>query len=646
VASNRRLAALMFTDIVGYTALTQADESSALKLLARHNQLLRSFFPRYHGREIKTEGDKFLVEFDSALDATTCAVELQRFLYEYNLTAAPDSKIVIRVGVHLGDVVHTGDDILGDSVNIASRIEPLAAPGGICVTEPVFSQVRNKIPNEFERLAPQTLKNVRFPMEIYRVVLPWLVGGVPTGGSQHPRLAVLPFSNISPDPKDDYISDGLTEELITVISQLPGVRVIARTSVMQYRATTKAVSQIGAELGASSILEGSVRKAGNRLRITAQLIDASSQEHLWASTYERELNDVFAVQAEIAKQVAEALRIELRPPEEARLDSRRSVRPESYLAYLKGRALLYPSSRIGLLAAKEQFELAISLDPQNGAAYAGLATVIRRIGWFFDSRPREVWDAEGRRAIMRALELEPNLSEAHTALSLIHWDDFDYVAAEREVKRALALNPSNAEAHYTYALELEDLARADEAIAEHRLGEAADPLGGEALYHYATLLLWLGRTDEALPVIEKHNRLIGSPWSSHELLSDYHLARGDIKRALEEIDLVLAEGRDPSDVSGEWRELTLAWRCHLAGDNAGARAILEKVEYAPAGPLSLYFCGLYHAELGDIDSCFRCWEPAARNRGLPAQGLRLDPSLEPVRKDPRFPRLLHELGLA
>ncbi len=636
----------MFTDIVGYTALTQADESTALKLLERHNGLLRPFFPRFHGREIKTEGDKFLVEFDSALDATTCAVELQRLLYEHNLSAGADAKIVIRIGIHLGDVVHTGDDILGDSVNIASRIEPLATPGGICVTEPVYSQVRNKIPNRLEKLAPQTLKNVRFPIDVYQVVLPWLAGGASPVGGDHPRLAVLPFSNISPDPKDDYISDGLTEELITVISQLPGVRVIARTSVMQYRATTKAVAQIGAELGASSILEGSVRKAGNRLRITAQLIDASSQEHLWASTYERELNDVFAVQAEIAKQVAEALRIELRPQEEARLDTRRSVRPESYLAYLKGRALLYPGSRNGQLAAKEQFELAISLDPQNGAAYAGLATVVRRIGWFFDPRPREVWDAEGRHAAARALELEPNLSEAHTALSLIYWDDFDYGAAEREVKRALALNPSNAEAHYVYAMVLEDLARAEEAIVEHQLAAAADPLGGETLDHYATLLIWLGRTDEALPVIERRNRLIADPRRSHDLLSDYHLARGDHKRALEEVDLQLAEGTDPDDVSGEWQELTIAWRCFLIGDKTGARSVLAKVESSPAGPLSLYLCGLYYAQLGDIDGCFRCWERAARNRGLPAQGLRLDPTLEPVRKDPRFPHLLHELGLA
>ncbi|HXW32971.1 MAG TPA: tetratricopeptide repeat protein, partial [Acidimicrobiales bacterium] len=264
----------------------------------------------------------------------------------------------------------------------------------------------------------------------------------------------------------------------------------------------------------------------------------------------------------------------------------------------------------------------------------------------YESRPREVWDAEGRRAAAKALDLEPNLSEVHTALSLIHWDDYDYAAAERDVKRALALNPSNAEAHYIYATLLQDLGRAEEAIEEYRLTEAADPLGVEPLDHYAQLLLWLGRTDEALGVIEKYRRLEGNPRIFHALLSDFHLERGDTKRALEEVDLVLAEGNDPSDPTGEWQELTRAWRCHLAGDDIGARAILAKVESAPTGMMALYLCGLYYAELGDVDGSFRCWERGSRIQSLPAQALRLDPSLEPVRKDPRFARLLREMGLA
>jgi adenylate cyclase len=644
VASNRRLAALMFTDIVGYTALTQSDEPSALKLLERHNQLLRPFFPRFHGREIKTEGDKFLVEFESALEATNCAVELQRLLYEHNLSAGPEAKIIIRIGIHLGDVVHTGDDILGDSVNIASRIEPLATPGGICITEPVFSQVRNKIPNELEKLAPQTLKNVRFPMEIYRVVLPWLVATTSPAGSHNPRLAILPFSNISPDPKDDYIADGLTEELITVISQLPEVRVIARTSVMQYRATTKAVSQIGTELGASTILEGSVRKAGSRLRITAQLVDASTQEHLWASSYDRDLDDVFAVQAEIAKQVAEALKIKLKVPEETRLEARPAVRSESYLAYLKGRTLLAHSAQSSHRNAKTQFELAIRLDPQNAAAYAGLASAIRKIGWFYEMGPREPWDAEGRRAASRALELDPNLSEAHSTQAMILWDDFDYPATERELKLAISLNPSNAEAHQIYGHILEELNRPEEALEQYRLAETADPLGEAPLNFHSRLLIWLGRYDEALGVIQKWGVVTGWSIGPHDTLVDYYRARGDLKRALEEIDIVIREQKG-TDSPNDWKEFAVAWRYILTGDTEGARRIVSKLENSPGMPLTMAFCGWWYAAMGDVDACFRCWERAARERALPAQHLILDPEIEAIRKDPRFPALLKMIGL-
>ncbi len=643
MAPRRRLAALMFTDMVGYTALTQADESGALKLLERHNELLRPFFPRFHGREIKTEGDKFLVEFESALEATNCAVELQRFLYEHNLSAAPDAKIVIRIGVHLGDVVHTGEDILGDSVNIASRIEPLALPGGICVTEPVFSQVRNKIPNELEKLAPQTLKNVRFPVEVYRVVLPWLNTPAPAAGAHHPRLAVLPFSNISPDLKDEYISDGLTEELITVISQLPDVRVIARTSVMQYRATTKAISQIGVELGASTILEGSVRKAGNRLRITAQLIDATTQEHLWASTYDRELDDVFQIQAEIAKQVAEALRIKLQVPDAKRLDARKPVHAESYLAYLKARTLTYSLSREKAPIARAEFERAISLDPHNAAAYAGLADLIRRVGWFYETGPREVWDLEGRRAAQRALELDSNSSEAHSSLGTILWDDFDYPGAERELKLAIAFNPSNAVAHYTYALLLEEVNRPDEAEVEFTLAEAADPLQAEILFHHVRLVMWLGKFDDALRLMDKH-RALGRPEAVHSLLSDYYLYRGELPRAVDELDRLVEVAEDSGRVSDDV-DLFVAWRCILTGDKDRARSILEKLEAAPKGPLTPAFVGTWYAELGDLDGCFRCWQKAAKNHELPAQELQLDPRLAAVRRDPRFHDILRELKL-
>jgi adenylate cyclase len=635
----------MFTDIVGYTALTQDDEPGALALLEQHNRLLRPFFPRFHGREVKSEGDKFLVEFESALEATTCAIEIQRFLYEHNLSAAAKSKITIRIGIHLGDVVHSDNDILGDSVNIASRIEPLASPGGICISEPVCSQVRNKIPNALDKLPPQTLKNVRFPLEIYRVVLPWLNGKTQATPSPNPRIAILPFSNISPDPKDDYISDGLTEELITVVSQLPEIRVIARTSVMQYRATTKPISQIGAELGASSILEGSVRRAGNRLRISAQLIDSASQEHIWASTYDRDLDDVFVVQADIAKQVAETLKIKLKGPEAARLEGKSAVRPESYLAYLKGLTLLSTSGEAEHRAAKAQFELAIRLDPQSAAAYAGLASAIRKIGWFYDATPREEWDTAGRRAAARALELDPGLSEAHSTLAMILWDEFDYPAVERELKVAISLNPSNSEAHWVYALILEDLGRPEEALVQYGLGEATNPLGSETLFFHSRLLLWLGRYDEALGVIEKHGTVSGQSVRTHTLLADYYRSRGDLARCLDEIDLLIQK-QDREDIPSDWKRMNFARRCIVTEDKERARRILSELEGSPGNPLTLAFCAYWFADLGDVDAFFRCAERAARNRSMPAQDLILSPRLAQVRKDPRFPALKRQLGLA
>jgi adenylate cyclase len=258
----------MFTDIVGFTTLAQRNEGGSLKLLDRHNRLLRPIFPRFHGREVKAIGDSFLVEFKSALDATNCAIEIQRLLNEEGLSVPEDSRVRVRIGIHVGDVVHKAGDILGDSVNIASRIEPLAEPGGICITEPVFSQIHNKIPNAMEKLEPKTLKNVDFPIGIYRIVLPWMVREPRSRISGPVRLAVLPLSNISPDPKDEFFADGLTDELITVLSQLRELRVIARTSVTPYKSASKGVSQIGAELGVSALLEGTVRRSGEDLRIT------------------------------------------------------------------------------------------------------------------------------------------------------------------------------------------------------------------------------------------------------------------------------------------------------------------------------------------------------------------------------------------
>ena len=307
----------MFTDLVGFTSLTQSNEQQALDLLETHYRFLRPIFALHRGREIKTIGDSFLVEFENALDAANCAIEIQRRVYSRNSSVSDSEQFRLRIGVHLGDVVHTANDVLGDAINIASRIEPLAEPGGVCVTEQIYAQVRNKVPATFRKLAPVHLKNVEFTVEVYKIESSWEQSAAPALGSAagtDRRLAILPLANMSADPQDEFFADGLTDEIISELSRVPGLRVIARTSVMRYRGTTKGVAEIGKELRVGTILEGSVRRAGTRIRVTAQLIDAATEEHLWAEKYDRELVDVFAIQTEIAQEVSAALHIALPSP--------------------------------------------------------------------------------------------------------------------------------------------------------------------------------------------------------------------------------------------------------------------------------------------------------------------------------------------
>jgi adenylate cyclase len=640
VASTRRLSAIMFTDMVGSTAAAQANEAEALSLRNEQVALLRPLFAAHQGREIKTMGDGFLAEFDSALRATECAVDIQRRIHERNA----QKEVVplrVRIGIHLGDVEQQGTDILGDAVNIASRIEPVAEPGGICVSNAVREQVWNKIQDPLEKLAPTALKGLRFPMEIYRVVLPWTAPGSPSPLSGPTGLAILPFKNISPDPQDGYFAEGLTEELITVISQLRGLRVISRTSVMQYQANTKPIAQVGAELGVSSVLEGSVRKAGNRLRITAQLIDAHSDQHIWAKSYDRELDDVFAVQSEIARQVAEALAVELRPAEEARLDSRPAVRSDSYLAYVKGRTLMHDYSREAKEAAREQFELATSLDPMNAAAYAGLADVVRILGWWNARGPRSAWDPEGRRAAARAIELDPNLADAHASLGLILWDSYEWAAAEKEFKLAVSLNPSFSLAHHWYANLLEDLGRGEDALTEFLLAEGADPLWPENLVALSNLLSWLGRSEEALAKVEKLAKVAPDYHEYPATLAFYYMSRSDLANCVKQLQRMVELLPDK-----RFESILRAFTHVIAGEPQQGRDLIERVVEDPGARPFAWNIAWVYAELRDLDGCFRWMEIALADHHLPLQVVRLYPGLAPVRADPRFTEILNRMKLA
>ncbi len=628
----------MFTDMVGSTAAAQANEAQSLRLREEQERLVRPLFAAHRGREIKSLGDGFLAEFDSALHAVQCGIDIQQHLHERN--AQPGVvPLLLRIGIHLGDVEQREDDIFGDAVNIASRIEPLSAPGGVCITGEVYSQVRNKLPNPVEKLPPTPLKGVRVPIEAYRISLPWTAR---SGTARHdgpPRVAILPFTNMSPDPSDLYFADGLTEELITVLSQVRDLRVIARTSVMQYKGTTKSISEIGTELGVASVLEGSVRRAGNRLRITAQLIEVESQEHLWAKSYDRDLDDVFVVQSEIAQQVAEALKVQLRPAETARLGASAAVLPESFVAYLKGRVLLQSVwSRQVYLDAKEQFELAIRLDPENGRAHAGLADAILYLYWNDQVRSRVARDPALIEHAYRALEIDPGSAEAHCALGGIHWDDWNWAAAEKEFQLAIALNPSYAFAHYHYGHLLMDEGRGVEALPELELASQLDPTSVMFAAWNVFLRLLLRRLDEVAPRLERLKQVDKVGEEYFDNLGWYHYSRGEFEAALQ-------AAQRSTEITHRPVHALYMWVYAATGRRDEAWEAFREMEALPER-YSRDNLAFQRAHLGDLDGCFKLLEVAVSEHQLGLQFLRNEASVAPMRADPRFAQILKRMNFA
>ncbi len=630
----------MFTDMVDYSALAQANEAVALSVLEVHNRLLRPVFQRFLGREVKTAGDSFLVEFESALDATHCAVEIQRVLHEYNLNAETGRRINVRIGVHIGDVVRTNGDVLGDAVNIASRVEAVAPSGGICLTQQVYDQIQNKISNTLVKLPPTSLKNIRLPIGVYRVVQPWDAAGPEisvSGISAGRRLAVLPLANISPDPRDEYFADGLTEELISVLSQVQGLSVIARTSVVGYKIAPKSVAQVGVDLGVDSVLEGSVRKAGNRIRITLQLIDVGSQGHIWASSYNRELDDVFAIQADIAERTAQALQLEFAKAGVSRGKARPTSDLAAYDLYLRGLvASTEPKSR-SIDEAARCFEEATKLDPGFAGAYAAWANVY--VAASGDSLPMQQVMPRARELAARALELDPHSSEAHSALGNIAFQfDLNWRLAEEEFGKAIALNPSNVTAHRFFGLMLVALNRFDEAKDEYRRVTELDP-GTTA----RSTLTWAeslsGNHDGAIADAERERDADPSSVANHVYLGLFYAAAGRRAEAEREANFPVAGATGVVRFDHALLEAVL-------GRPDAPRALLVEIErgvanvYASATDLATLYAALGEKTRA-LDLLEKDFREGDKTLWLYYHGVWFDS----VRKDPRFVSLLRQYGL-
>ena len=634
----------MFTDMVGYTALGQRNESLSLALVREQRKLIRPILSRHNGREVKTIGDAFLVEFPNALDAVRCSYDIQRATREFNFSLPEERRIHLRIGVHLGDVEKSGGDISGDAVNVASRIDALAEDGGVCLTRQVYDNVQSKFDLPMKSLGIKPLKNVSTPMEVYRMVMPWEEGRVtiPTQLERN-RIAVLPLTNMSPDTADEYFSDGMTEELISTLSKISGLKVIARTSVMGYKGEpNKKIDEIAKELGVGTILEGSVRKGGDRIRITVQLVSSLTSEPLWTESFDRDLSDVLNVQNEVARSVAEQIRIKLTPQELTRMQVSRSVNPEAHDAYLRGSYYRNMGETEHLHKARDYFLQSLEKDPLYAQAYAALADYYSVLPFYTSSRPEEVFP-KAKAAVTKALGLDDSCAEAHAALAYIRtYYDWNFADADLEFQRALALKPNDATIHHRYSRYLVSLGRIDGALEEINLAQELDPLSLLAKAN-AGMIYYFGRDYDS--AILRLQEVLGEDQN----FPTGHWGLGLVYEQKNNLPEAVAEFEKAAALSGGGGVNTIGSLGHayaLAGHEEKAQTLLGELELrAKKENVSAYQFALIFLGLGNKSRALAALEEAFRDRSTLLIYLKMDPRFDALRSDANFLNILRNIGL-
>ncbi|HUK79919.1 MAG TPA: tetratricopeptide repeat protein [Nitrososphaerales archaeon] len=610
-------------------------------------KVIRPILTRHGGREVKTIGDAFLVEFPNAVDAVRCAYDIQRAIREFNFALESEKRIHIRVGVHVGEIVESQGDLVGDAVNVASRIEPIAPDGGVCITHRTYDLVRGKLDLQFMSLGRKVLKNVAEPMEIYRIVMPWEEKAPVSEQSDHHRIVVLPLANVSSEQEGEYFADGMTDELISTLSRIGGLKVVARTSAMRYKGEKKTAGEIGRELHVSSLLEGSVRKEGNRVRIAIQLISAASEEQLWGGKYDRELQGFFSLQSEIAEKVADELSVTLLSGEKEDMERRATENLSAHILYLKGRYFWNERSKEAIDKAVKYFEEAIKLDPRFALAYSALAdcfTLYGAFGWLKpgDSFPR------AKEYALKSLELDPRLAEPHASLAdVLNSYEGKWEESETEFKRAIELKPSYSTAHMWYGLLLSFLERFEEAREQFRLAVELDPLSRVGRLNLASVLEDTGKRAEAIEELESALKADPDFAYLHNVLgwAYYHDSRtedgiSELKKAVDMTD------GDPQ------LKADLACALGFSGQKKEARAILSDVQEASkAEHVSKMKLAQVFFAIGEDDEAFGLLEKARQDHSLFTQGgsylseIRLRPWFAQVREDPRWDAFVKRLGI-
>jgi len=719
---THHLAAVWFADLVGYTALSETNEGDAIRAVSRFQAIVRAVVQTHGGRVVKFLGDGALAEFPSTEQAVRSADALRADFARVAEAEGLGAR-ELRIGVHVGDVATTEDgDVYGDGVNVASRITAAADPGEVWVSEDVRRQLRQRPELRFAPRGEHALKGLRTPLELHAVgigesaaatagerpvakksrsasprrralsyagigalLAVVLIGGVQflaRGGNDvaEASIAVLPFENLSEDAENEYFSDGITDDILTALSKVGDIRVISRTSTLQYKGTTKPIREIAAELDVATVLEGTVRRAGSQVRITAQLIDADTDEHLWAETYDRELTDVFAIQSEIAARIADELHVALTADEEASIRAGETSSPEAYDLVLQARERLEQTGMGDQVprthSAIRLLRQAIELDPGYARAHATLGDAY---SWLVLADNRS-WADSALAASERAIDLAPDLAAGHIALG---WTQDALGRVEESLvsfRRAIELDPNNAEARDGAAGELMRLGRFDEPLEVLLPAVRRDPDGLERYRWIAGIYAGLGLWEQAEAWAAEYERRNPDASRTHMLRYGLALARGDGARMETEVRKAEALAPGRSDVvqalifsavvdgrhddarnyfeahnrerAFEYAMIILPgyveWKAgnEVAADSLfreGERRSREMIDQAPAENESYVDMARIASTRGQVDEAIE-WMEEAYDHGRRDVGfLRIDPPLENVRRDPRFQRLLQRM---
>ena len=609
---ERRLTAILAADVVGYSRLMTIDEAGTLAALTSlRKNLVNPKISEHNGRIFKLTGDGILIEFPSVVSAVACAVDIQSAMRTRNATGTA-ARIEFRIGVNIGDVIVEGEDILGDGVNVAARLESIAPIGGITVSQSARDHVGNRLDLVFEDMGERRLKNIERPIRVYSISLDASVHAQPNGTmsahrGEKPSIAVLPFLNMSGDPEQEYFSDGITEDIITDLSKVSGLFVVARNTVFTYKGKTAEVQEVAKHLGVNFVLEGSVRKAGSRVRVTGQLINGKDGGHVWADRYDRDLTDIFAIQDEITHAIVEQLKVKLLPQEKKSIGQMPTANVEAYTYYLRGRDFFHRHSKRYFELARRMFLKAVELDPLYARAYAGIADCDSFLFLWYreDIAIDSILDTSAK-----ALALDDKLAEAHgsrgLALSLLR----DYDQATAEFEQAIALDPNSYETHYLYA-------RA--SFAQGNLKRAA------ALFERAAEI----KPDDyqSVCLLIQVYRSLGRDQESKEA------ARKGVKLAEGELAL---HPEDPRPA-----HLGIAALLELGENDRAREWISRALAIDPDDPLTQYNLACGYTHLGDLDAAFDLLE-----RSLPRAGpeirewIKHDSDFDRLREHPRYQKIL------